>query len=217
MYYFYLDKTRLPIPPAKMETTIKNMNRTVNLVDKGEVNIIKNAGLTEISFAFMLPNEKYPFDQTLLIHRKADYYTKKIEKLKVSKKPFRFICIRLKGNTMLANTNMLVTLEEYHITESHEEGFDWIVTVRLKKYVDFGTKTIQVTENDDGTKTGKISSSRPSDKVPNEKTVVKEGQTLQEVVKKELGNTDDLFKIAALNKVTIPAVVAVGEVLSLKS
>lgn len=215
MYYFFLDRMQLPVPPSKIETKIKGKNKTITLMNVGEVNLIKTSGLTDITFSFLLPNSDYPFAQTILGFRKSDYYTKKLEKLKVSDEPFRFICIRLKGNTILANTNMLVTLEDYTILESAEEGFDWIVTVQLKMYRHFGTKKIEITQNEDGTKTGKVSVSRPSDKLPNKIATIQENQTLQQIVKKEFGNTDNLFKIAAVNRV-IPFALKVGEVLTLR-
>ena len=49
-YYFYLDDMMLPIPPAKMDIRIKNKNKTVSLINEGEINIIKAEGLKEISF-----------------------------------------------------------------------------------------------------------------------------------------------------------------------
>lgn len=41
MYYFYLDKLLLPVPPEKLELKIKNQNKTMNLINEGEVNQIK--------------------------------------------------------------------------------------------------------------------------------------------------------------------------------
>ena len=52
-YYFYLDDMMLPIPPAKMDIRIKNKNKTVNLINEGEINIIKTEGLKEISFELL--------------------------------------------------------------------------------------------------------------------------------------------------------------------
>ena len=41
---------QLPVPPAKMTVKIKGKNKTVDLINEGEANLIKDAGLTEISF-----------------------------------------------------------------------------------------------------------------------------------------------------------------------
>lgn len=41
MYYFYLDKILLPIAPEKLELSIKNQNKTLNLINGEEINMIK--------------------------------------------------------------------------------------------------------------------------------------------------------------------------------
>lgn len=60
-YYFFLGNTMLPVPPPRMNTKINGKNKTINLINEGEVNLIKTPGLTEISFDFLLPNSRYPF------------------------------------------------------------------------------------------------------------------------------------------------------------
>ena len=54
-YYFFLGETMLPVPPPSMNTRINGKNKTINLINEGEVNLIKAPGLTEISFEFLLP------------------------------------------------------------------------------------------------------------------------------------------------------------------
>ena len=60
-YYFFLGDTMLPIPPARVDTKINGKNKTINLINEGEVNLLKTTGLTDISFIFSLPNSVYPF------------------------------------------------------------------------------------------------------------------------------------------------------------
>ncbi len=40
-YDFYLDGVQLPIPPPKLEVKVTNKNKTVDLINTGEVNILK--------------------------------------------------------------------------------------------------------------------------------------------------------------------------------
>lgn len=61
MYYFFLGAMQLPVAPAKMSVKINGKNRTVSLINEGEVNIIKDAGLTEITFDARFPNNRYPW------------------------------------------------------------------------------------------------------------------------------------------------------------
>ena len=61
MYKFYFNKDVLPVTPGAITTTFKNQNKTITLINEGEVNLPKVPGLTEYSFKFMLPWCNYPF------------------------------------------------------------------------------------------------------------------------------------------------------------
>ena len=41
MYSFYLDNVLLPITPKQLQVKIKNQNKTVELINFGQVNILK--------------------------------------------------------------------------------------------------------------------------------------------------------------------------------
>lgn len=154
----------LPIAPEKITTTINNKNETIDLINEDEVNIIKQAGLTEIAFDFLLPSQNYPFannwnpiNQIKKVGQSisSTVFLEFLERMKTDKEPFLFVCVRLVGNKTinvnaigaLYNSGMRVTLEDYSITESAENGQDLIVSVRLKQYKDYGTKRY----NSDGT------------------------------------------------------------------
>ena len=61
MYKFYFNQDVLPVTPGAITTTFKNQNKTITLINEGEVNLPKAPGLTEFSFKFMLPWCNYPF------------------------------------------------------------------------------------------------------------------------------------------------------------
>ena len=61
MYKFYFNQDVLPVTPGAITTTFKNQNKTITLINEGEVNLPKAPGLTEYSFKFMLPWCNYPF------------------------------------------------------------------------------------------------------------------------------------------------------------
>lgn len=153
MYYFYLDKLQLPISPASLSMLISGKNKTVNLINDGEINIIKAPGLTEISFEFLIPHTKYPF---------ASYGTGGfvgattvlafLERLKTQKKPFQFIVARMQGSKkLLHSTNIKVTLETYDITESADNGLDMMCSVTLKQYRPYSTKILVTDKNGNAT------------------------------------------------------------------
>ena len=54
MYLFYLDNILLPITPSKLSTKIGGNNKTMELANSGEINLIKFPKLTEYSFDFEL-------------------------------------------------------------------------------------------------------------------------------------------------------------------
>ena len=239
MYYMYLDTMQIPIPPETLTTTINNKNSTIDLLGKGEVNVLKTPGLTEISFKFLLPNSKYPFDQSMVFKgKKANYYIDKLEKLKTGgstlgsyasaagygnvanmfdKRKFQFIVVRMKPNgEMLQMTNIKCTLEDYKIIEDANEGFDAYADVTLKQWRDYGTKKVQLKTDENGKVVAQSTGIRPTDgKVQSDTAKVSSRTTLQRIVKSELGNTNNLFRIAKLNKIAVPAGLAIGQVINM--
>lgn len=181
-YYFFLDDLMIPVPPEKMQLKVKNRNKTVELIDNTEVNLIKSAGLTEIAFDIRLPGDARPYANYStsigqgvlsfvgkkllgkdLTFRSPGYYLPKIAKLKTSNKPFPFIVLRMGQNfSILFDTCMMMTLEEYSIEENAKEGFDVTVPVKLKQYVDYGTKEVEVHTDENGNQTVSVKQSRSS-------------------------------------------------------
>lgn len=145
-YYFYLDKLLLPVAPSKLQLKINNQNKTLTLINEGEINILKKAKLTDVDFEVLIPQVKYPFALYKDGFQKATYYLEKLESLKVNQQPFQFIVTRtLPDGSMLFDTNMKVSLEDYKVTEQSNEGFDLVVSISLKQYKDYGTKTANIT------------------------------------------------------------------------
>ena len=223
MYKFYIDKVELPITPSKLETKINNKNKTMTLLNDGEINILKAPGLTEVSFDFMIPQVKYPFSNVDL--KDADYYLEKLEKLKVNKKPFRFIVLRLtQGNKSLFDTNMNVSLEDYTIKEEASNGIDLVVSVKLKQYKNYSTKIFQQEQ-------AKVSAATadkkvvfipakeerpPSSNQPNNKTyTVKSGDCLWNICKQYLGDGSKYPQIAKINNISNPNLIYPGQVIKL--
>lgn len=132
----------MPITPSKVETTIGNKNKTIILINEGEVNLIKSPGLTSIKTTVTLPHMKYPFASEFQpISNYLDYF----EQLKQEKEPFQFILSRCTPNgKLLFDSNISVTLEDYQIIDDARNGFDVDVSISLKQWRDYGTKTISI-------------------------------------------------------------------------
>lgn len=219
MYKFYLSNILLPVPPEKLELKIKNNNKTLDLINDGEINILKNAGLTEISFDILLPNTRYPFANYESGYREASYFLEEIEKLKVNKNPFQFIVTRTKPNNVLMfDTNIKVAIEDYTIKEEAKEGFDVSVSIKLKQYREYATKTMEITikqERPVATQT----QTRPVDNSNNTSksyTVVK-GDCLWKIAKKFYGVGSRWTEIYNANKSKIknPNLIYPGQVFAI--
>ena len=145
-YYFYLGNVLLPIPPSKLELKISNNNKTYDLINYSQINVLKNPGLSSLEFEVVLPNTKYPFAMYKNNFHNAKYYLGVLENLKVNRSAFQFIVVRKFPNGKdIFNTNIKVALEEYTITDTTEEGFDTKVKIKLKQYKEYSTKKVQVT------------------------------------------------------------------------
>lgn len=205
MYRFYLANMLLPVTPSKLSVKIKNMNKTVTLINEGEVNIIKTKGLREFSFELLLPFDRYSFT-TMNRPKKQKSYLDKLNRLKINKKPFQFIVKRPKG----FKTNIKVTLEDLSITEDAKEGRDIKVSVTLKEYRHYGTKKVvfvqptsavgEQPKQEEKKEEAKVAENRDSSTAQKPKThIVKRGDTLWGLAKRYYGNGSLYPKIVSAN------------------
>ena len=198
-YKMYLDGVLMPITPSKVKVKINNQNETLTLISGEEINILKAAGLT-------------------------DYYLSLFERLKTAKEPFQWILNREKPNgSRLFYTNLTVGMEDYQITDDAEEGFDITVTVSLKQYRHYGTKTVTIqpapTPATKPTATVEPPK-RETSQAPKQSTyTVKSGDCLWNIAKKYLGDGSRYNEIYNLNKDKIknPNLIYAGQVLTLPS
>ncbi|MBS1340464.1 MAG: LysM peptidoglycan-binding domain-containing protein [Clostridia bacterium] len=218
-YYFYLGNVLLPIPPKKLELKISNQNKTYDLMNYSEINVLKNPGLTSIEFEVLLPNVKYPFAMYKNNFQNAKYYLGILENLKVNKSAFQFIVIRKfpNGNSIF-DTNIKVSIEDYTITDSTDEGFDTKVKIKLKQYREYSTKTVQVTIKQykppvvtRTVTTNNTAASKPS----GQNYTVKSGDCLWNIAKKYYGNGSKYTTIYNANrdKIKNPNLIYPGQVL----
>ena len=221
-YKMYLDGVLMPITPSKVKVKINNQNETLTLINGEEINTLKAAGLSDVSFDLLLPQVPYPFTNGGA--QPADYYLSLLERLKTAKEPFQWILNREKPNgSRLFYTNLTVGMEDYQITDDAEEGFDITVTVSLKQYRHYGTKTVTIqpapTPATKPTATVEPPK-RETSQAPKQSTyTVKSGDCLWNIAKKYLGDGSRYNEIYNLNKDKIknPNLIYAGQVLTLPS
>ncbi len=221
-YTMYLGGVLMPITPSKVKVKINNQNETLTLINGEEINILKEPGLTDVSFDLLLPQVSYPFTNGGA--QSADYYLSLFERMKTAKQPFQFILNRsMPTGRRLFYTNLTVGMEDYQITDDAEEGFDITVTVSLKQYRHYGTKTvtIQPTPTPAETPTATVEQpQRETSQAPQQTTyTVKSGDCLWNIAKKYLGDGSRYNEIYELNKdkITNPNLIYPNQVLTLPS
>lgn len=221
-YEFYLDKCLLPVTPPKLEVKISNANHTMTLINEGEINVLKQAGLTDVEFTCEIPQVRYPSAVYRDGFKGADYFLDYFESLKNSKKPFQFIvCRRLPRNRKLFGTNLKVTMEDYKLTEDAGNGFDISVKIRLKQWRDYGTRTVNVTITASKPRAAveprRAASTSPAPSQATSYTVVK-GDCLWNIAKKFYGSGSKYSVIYNANRSVIggnPNLIYPGQVLTI--
>lgn len=219
-YDVYLGDCLLPVTPEKIQIKINNQNSTVSLINDGEINILKKAGLTDVEFECEIPQVQQPYAVYKSGFQDAKYYMDIFESLKTGQEAFQFIvCRKLPTGKSLLNTNIKVSMEDYKITEDAGNGFDFTVKISLKQWKDYGTKTINVTIST-SKPTGSVSSARSGDASPSTAqsyTVVK-GDCLWNIAKKFYGDGSKYTVIYNANQSVIggnPNLIYPGQVLTI--
>ena len=207
-YACYLAGMQMPTP-AKLTVKVKNKNKTLILLNEGEINFLRTPGLTEIVVPFTFP---------MLTGRSPDYYLGTLERLKTSKEPTQFILVRCSpdGRT-LYDTNMRVSVEDYNIVEDATKGLDVAVDVSLKQWRDYGAKTVTVEKSAAG-ETVTVEQERDTSTAPSAKTyTVQKGDSLWAIAARYYGKGSEYAKIYEANgdKISNPNLIYPGQVLTL--
>lgn len=208
MYMFFMGAIPLPVPPSKLEIKTKSRNKTIDLLNDGEVSVVKEGGLAEISFTALLPRFKLPFSSP--VHLDPSVYLTLFELLKSEKQVFQFIVVRTLPNYLpLKPTNIKCTLEDFTVIEDAGNGLDVTVNITLKQYKEAGLKTVKLIENiatalsvaGSAMATASVLIPRSKETAPKNTTyTVKKGDTLYNISKKELGDGARWKEIYNLNK-----------------
>lgn len=223
-YEVYLDDIRLPIPPEKIPISYPGQNKTANLINGEEINLVRPAGLAEISLDVVFPQMDYPaavWDGSV---DNAEDFLDHLQDLKESKTPFEFIVIRDgPGRFSSFDTNLDVTMEDYKVSDDVKEGLDLTVSISLKEYRNYGTKIMNfvLVEDQAGTVQAAEESGTERQGEPENAgsyTVVS-GDSLWKIAKQLLGNGNRWQELYDLNrdKISNPNLIRPGQVLTIPS
>lgn len=217
MYLCYMDGILMPVAPSKINTKINNKNKTITLINEGEINLLKAPGLQEISFEMLIPSMRYPFALYIGTFLPISYYLEVLNLLKTNKKTFRFIIIREGTLGSLGfDTNLKVSLEDYQIIEDANNGRDVVVSIRLKETKEKTSSTIRTITTAGGAAKLLVEKSRETSKVISKTYKVKENDTLFNIARRELGNGEKFRDLLSINNLSNQAEITVGQVIRLE-
>lgn len=225
MYEMYIDGVLFPVTPSNLSVKINNMNKTVTLINEGEVNLIKTPGLSDITVnELLLPvMQRYPFARYESGRfYPASHYLEKLESWKNKKKPVQFKLLRTepegsggirrtskqpegtegirKTSKLSWDTDIDVTIEDYEIMEDAEKyGMDVCIKLVMKQYRYWGTKKLKKKKNG----SYRILKCERKTKEKAKKYTVKKGDTLLKIARKELNDGSQRKSIYTLNKKAI--------------
>ena len=149
-YDFYLGDVRFPVTPESYVLKVRGKNKTMTLINEGEINLLKLPGLTEINAEFLLPaRDSYLWAIYPNGFQPPERFTDLLEQLKVNddldRRTTQFIIVRsFLDGTPQVNTNIKVSVEDYEIKQSQKDGFDFVISVKFLQYRDPVVRTVDV-------------------------------------------------------------------------
>lgn len=209
-YEMYFDTVygllTFPITPEELSIKVGSNNKTVTLINEGDINILKSPSLIEVDFEARFPMRKYPYSRQ---PESFQTYSDILKKVKENKKSFRFIVSRNTPNGRKTwDTNILVALEDYEFHESAGEGDDVLVSIKLKQYKEYGVKIIKTnaqTSTRPSTSTSNTSRDTSTKNTSQQTYTVKSGDCLWNIAKRFYGSGSQYTKIYKANKSAIEA------------
>lgn len=130
---------QFPVNPPEVRIKVDGNNETIEVVKLGEINIAKGVKLATTSFESFLPSSnKYPFIRTKSDFKGPEFYLDFINKVRLEKKPVRFIVSE-------TNINMLTLIDsfEYGYMAADE---DVHFNITLTEYRELRVKEVKITD-----------------------------------------------------------------------
>lgn len=218
MYIFYLGSLIFPVAPESVDIKTNNQNKTLTLINEGEINLLKSGGLQEISFEVLIPHQKYSFTKYLGGILPIQHYTETLAAMKATKKPVQFIILRnMKSLSGIYNTNIKVAVEDYSLIDSADKyGLDIGISIRLKEYRDKSSIFMSIVGKVENKTQYLLTKVRESTKILPKTYTVRAGDTLFSVAKKQLGDGTKSQDILKLNNLPNLVDLTVGQVIRLE-
>lgn len=123
---------QLPVNPPKIQVTFDSNNKVEEVIQLGEINILRNRKLATIKFDTFFPEDDwFPAIRTKNKFEKPKFYKDFFEGLMNQAKECRFIVTGI-------DLNMLVSIEGFDYSHQAGDHEDAYYTLELKEYRPFG-------------------------------------------------------------------------------
>lgn len=190
-------KFRLPIIPPEFQVKSSNANERVKINAIGMINLLGKKELKELTIDTFFPSQEYSF----VAYRgfpKPWECVKMIEDWKDSGKPLRLI---ITGTSV--NMEVAIDSFDYGVQDGTKDVY---YSLSLSEYV-------RIKDTKNNSSQNKAVTKRPTPtKVSEKKTyIVKRGDTLWNIAKKETGNAMNYKKIAKDNGIKNPNIIHPGQ------
>jgi len=206
----------MPIAPRQILTRYRGRNQRTALLDGGEATHLRTGSGAEVSIELCLPRRVLPFARYGARGFQApEIFLERFLDLRQMRRPFRFITAQiLPGRGILADTNLRVSLEDFEVKESAEEGGDLIVQMTMREYQAYAATRVAV-EDQSIVFEWPV---RETDNRPQHTThTVVRGDTLWGIARRFLGDGRRYREIFDLNRdqISNPNLIFPGQVLQL--
>jgi len=216
---------QLPVNPSSIEMSDGSKGQTYDIVELGEINVIKHPKLTTYRFSSIFPAQRYPFVDVPLLQTltsanessvkvKTNPYVDYITRWMATKRPIRFV---FTGDTF--DINAAVSIESFDWKESAGSSGDIEYSLTLRKYVFYAARrlTVRPAAAGGGQNLTNADNPRPDDRERPKTYTLRAGDTLWKVAKSVLGNGSRWKEIQKLNGLTDAQLktLKVGKVLKL--
>lgn len=181
----------LPINPASVEFTEKQLNQAITLLNIGEANLKGERGLKYTKLSSFFPSEKSPFYKNA--KRKPDKYVAMLQEWKNTKTVVRVII-----SDMKINLAMLIDDFTYSMKEGDEDIY---YTISLSEYRMLNVPSVQITTK--VRNNGLLS--RPAPIASGGTHTVVGGDTLWGIAKQHYGSGSSYTRIYGANSGIIEA------------
>ncbi len=200
----------IPVLPVSIEIKEDGDNKTYDVVNLGEVNVINKPKLTTLTIESYFPQNKDPYVRSDEFFE-PKYYIKKIEAWRAENQKIRFIFV---GGPIVLNH--LFSIESFKYSEKGGEVGDVYYTIELKKYQRYVARKAKIVSDSSGeTVTQTVNKTRETDKVSPKTYTVVSGDTLWHIAKNYLGDGNRYNEIASLNNISNPDLIYTGQVLNI--